>query len=106
MAGANIHVQEITDANINERNSALNMQYVWDNSPLLQGIKKYHCIKVENKKNEGFLLSSDSKIPLQSLSNIKHNYWYEIEYDGVLYPEKITNCINGEFEITTIQPKG
>ncbi|GBO23484.1 hypothetical protein AVEN_155726-1 [Araneus ventricosus] len=39
-AGANIHIQEITEANINERNSALNMQQVWDNSPLLQGIKK------------------------------------------------------------------
>ncbi|GBN98594.1 hypothetical protein AVEN_169698-1 [Araneus ventricosus] len=34
VAGANIHIQEISEANINERNLALNMQQVWNNSPL------------------------------------------------------------------------
>lgn len=39
VAGTNIGTQEITEEYIKEKNSALDMLKVWDNAPLLTGIK-------------------------------------------------------------------
>lgn len=106
LAGTNIDIFELTEKDILKRNSMLNLQEVWKNAHVLQGIKKHHCIQIKNEKCEGFLLSCNIERKRDDKNTIHLGDWYEIEYDGALYPGEITKCSKEEFEVNTMEPAG
>lgn len=119
---SNVMVLEMSEDNIKQRNINLDIHKTFDNCSKLGGISKSHCMKnvagvvsihfltkhAENEPIRKIREDIDDSSEVHDPSSISINDWYEVEYEGQIFPGIVTEtCFEqGDFKVKVMSRVG
>ena len=106
---SNIDVIEMKNEEIDKRNLELQLEEVFDEAPIIKGIKSFHYIQVEESGFRGYRLTIDvERLDLQGnppsadMDDYSVSDWCIVEYDGTHFQGEITAIQEGKYEVSVI----
>ena len=113
----NVDVVEMTSDEIDKRNAILDVEEVFQNAPVVKGIKSVHSIQVidsvlhahtttkaAKETNDSSVLPS-SQISLES-ENFNVSTWCVVQYEDELFPGEIKAVVGNSYEVSVMVKAG
>ena len=92
---------------IEERNANLQLKEVFDDAPLVKGIKSFHHIKIIDYVCHGYAMTKDAKNdPDKSADELVVSGWCVVKYDNQLFPGKIQTVVGEKYEVSAMIKAG
>ena len=104
---SNVDVVEMKTDEIKERNANLQLKEVFDDAPLVKGIKSFHHIKIIDSVSHGYAMTKDAKNdPDKSADEFVVSDWCVVEYDNQLFPGEIQTVVGEKYEVSAMIKAG
>ena len=116
-ATSNVRVLEMSQVDIESRYEDLKLSSVFANATTMEGIMRHHFLEVVNGDTVGRQLTNQLEPTIQPqhtnatrLNNdtieISVGNWFQVEYDGQLYPGEVKDIANNEYLVSVMVRAG
>ena len=87
----------------------LQLQEVFDNAPLLKGIKSFHHIRINDSTFHGYAMTKDAQNDSDKVlesDEFTVSSWCVVEYDKTFFPGEIKAVVGEKYEVSVMVKAG